>query len=142
MPPPIERASVAEVSLIEGISQTPEAVPKYDPKLATPFIQKSLSENTKAAYRRVIKEFFAFVGERHPSQISHTDVLAFRDQLLRQKKKAATVAFKLSVVRSLFEYLKAAGMIERNPASAKLVPPPELPEDTAGRALTAKEVHA
>lgn len=115
---------------------------RFDPKLATPFIQKSLSENTKAAYRRVIKEFFTFAGERHPSLISHTDVLAFRDHLLRQKKKAATVAFKLSVMRSFFEYLKAAGVLDRNPASAKLVPPPELPEDAVGRALTSKEVHA
>ena len=43
------------------------APPRFDMKLAAPFIQKSLSENTKAAYRRVIKEFFAFAGERHPS---------------------------------------------------------------------------
>ena len=45
-------------------------------------------------------------------------------------------------MRSLFEYLKAAGVIDRNPASAKLVPPPELPEDTTGRALSPKEVQA
>src|SRR5690349_20598009 len=80
---------------------------RFEMKLAAPFIQKSLSENTKAAYRRVIKEFFAFAGERHPSLISHTDVIAFRDCLLRSKQKAATIAFKLSVVRSFFEYLKA-----------------------------------
>ena len=57
-----------------------------------------------------------------------------------QKKSAATVAFKLSVIRSFFEYLKAAGAVPLNPASTKLVSPPELPAEPAGRALSAKEV--
>ena len=52
----------------------------------------------------------------------------------------ATVSFKLSVIRSFFEYLKAAGVIPLSPASTKLVSPPELPTEPAGRALTAKEV--
>src|SRR5438067_1302900 len=56
------------------------------------------------------------------------------------KKRASTVGFKLSVVRSFFEYLKAAGAIPLNPASTKLVSPPELPSEPAGRALSAKEV--
>jgi site-specific recombinase XerD len=43
-------------------------------------------------------------------------------------------------VRSFFEYLKAAGVVPLNPASTKLVSPPELPSEPAGRALTAKEV--
>jgi integrase/recombinase XerD len=119
-----------------------QAPVRFDPKMAVPFIQKSLSENTKSAYHRVIKEFFAFCGDCHPTQISHSDVIAFRDRLLSKKQKAATVAFKLSVVRSFFEYLKAGGLLDRNPASTKLVPSPELPEDSSGRALTAKEVHA
>jgi site-specific recombinase XerD len=50
------------------------------------------------------------------------------------------VAFKLAVVRSFFEYLKAAGVIPLNPASTKLVPPPELPTEPGGCALTTKEV--
>ena len=57
-----------------------------------------------------------------------------------QKKSAATVAFKLSVVRSFFEYLKAAGAVPLNPASTRLVSPPELPSEPAGLALSAKEV--
>lgn len=41
---------------------------------------------------------------------------------------------------SFFEYLRASGIVELNPASTKLVPTPELPEGRAGRALTPKEV--
>jgi site-specific recombinase XerD len=44
------------------------------------------------------------------------------------------------VIRSFFEYLKAGGVIPLNPASTKLVTPPELPTEPAGRALTSKEV--
>jgi len=36
--------------------------------------------------------------------------------------------------------LKAAGAITLNPASTKLVSPPKLPSEPAGRALSAKEV--
>jgi integrase/recombinase XerD len=68
------------------------------------------------------------------------DVVLWRDRLRSQKKGVATVAFKLSVVRSFFEYLKAAGAVLLNPASTKLVSPPELPSEPAGRALTAREV--
>jgi integrase/recombinase XerD len=66
--------------------------------------------------------------------------MLWRDKLRTRKKSAATVAFKLSVVRSFFEYLRAAGAIPLNPASTKLVLPPELPSDPTGRALSAKEV--
>jgi site-specific recombinase XerD len=68
------------------------------------------------------------------------DVISWRDHLRAGRKRPATVAFKLSVIRSFFEYLKAAGVILLNPASTKLVTPPELPTEPAGRALTAKEV--
>src|SRR5215216_1847251 len=57
-----------------------------------------------------------------------------------KRRKANTVATKLAIVRSFFEYLKAGGVIALNPASTKLVTPPELPAEPRGRALTPKEV--
>ena len=48
---------------------------------------------------------------KHPSEVVPHDILLWRDKLRSQKKSAATVAFKLSVVRSFFEYLKAAGVV-------------------------------
>src|SRR3712207_8242579 len=41
---------------------------------------------------------------------------------------------------TLFRSLQAAGEVTLNPASAKLVPPPPVPAQQAGRALTPKEV--
>ena len=42
-------------------------------------------------------------------------------------------------MRSFFEHLRAAGLVPLNPASTRLVYPPALPEETAGRALTPRE---
>jgi integrase/recombinase XerD len=113
---------------------------RFDPQSAAPFVNKSVSEETRRAYRRAVSEFFQFAGMKHPTEVVPDDVLLWRDRLRAQRKSAATVAFKLSVMRSFFEYLKAAGAIPLNPASTKLVTPPELPSEPTGRALTAKEV--
>jgi site-specific recombinase XerD len=113
---------------------------RFDPRSAAPFINRSVSEATRRAYGQALREFFQFAGMKHATEVVPNDVLLWRDRLRSQKKSAATVAFKLSVVRSFFEYLKAVGVVPLNPASTKLVSPPELPSEPAGRALSAKEV--
>lgn len=109
-------------------------------KQARPFVLRSLSAETRRTYETHIKEFFSFYGYKHPAQVTATDVIFWRDSLFKRGSRPATVITKLSVVRSFFEYLRADGKVERNPASTKLVPPPELPEGLSGRALTPKEV--
>lgn len=122
-------------------TRQPVVAPKrFDPRMAAPFVEKSVSEATRRAYRRVTQEFFAFVGNIHPSQVTPEHVLRWRDFLRQRKKKPNTIALKLSVVRSLFEYLKAGGYVTLNPAATRLVPPPEIAEELSGRALTPKEV--
>ena len=116
------------------------ATRRFDPRFATPFVNKSVSEETRRAYRRAVSDFFQFVGNKHPTEVVPNDVLRWRDQLRSGRKRPATVSFKLSVVRSFFEYLKAGGVVPLNPASTKLVSPPELPTEPSGRALTAKDV--
>ena len=113
---------------------------RFDPKSAAPFVNKSISEATRRAYGHALREFFQSSGMKHPAEVVPQDVILWRDKLRSRKKSAATVAFKLSVVRSFFESLKAAGAVALNPASTKLVSPPELPSEPAGRALSVKEV--
>ena len=113
---------------------------RFDPKSASPFVNKSVSEATRRAYSRAIKEFFQSVGMKRPEEVVPADVLLWRDRLRAQRKKPATVAFKLAVVRSFFEYLKATGLVPLNPASTKLVSPPGLPSEPAGTALSVREV--
>lgn len=114
---------------------------RFDPDSATPFVDKFVSEETRRPYRRTVADFFQFVGSKHPVDVVPNDVLRWRDHLRHSQKRAATISFKLSVIRSFFEYLKAGGIIPLNPASTKLVTPPELPTEPTGRALTSKEVH-
>lgn len=123
------------------LRQTEAISPKrFDPRSATSFVNKSVSEETRRAYRRAVADFFQFIGCKHPTEVVPADVISWRDHLRHSRKRAATVSFKLSVIRSFFEYLKAGGVIPLNPASTKLVPPPELPTEPSGRALTSKEV--
>jgi integrase/recombinase XerD len=126
---------------LAGLPQREAVAPKrFDPRSATPFVNKSVSEETRRAYRRAVADFFQFIRGKHPIEVVPADVLGWRDHLRHSRKRAATVSFKLSVIRSFFEYLKAGGVIPLNPASTKLVTPPELPTEPSGRALTAKEV--
>jgi integrase/recombinase XerD len=125
-------------------AHTPPAVEsiqplRFDPRSATPFCEKSLSEETRRAYRRVIKEFFLFVGGIHPTLVTPEHVLAWRESL-KEGRRSATVSFKLTVVRSFFEYLRAGGHVQLNPASTRLVSSPATSDEMKGRALTAKEV--
>jgi site-specific recombinase XerD len=115
-------------------------VARFDDRLATAFVMKSLSAETRETYRRGIQEFFLYAGWLHPTQVTTEHVLRYRDRLIRDNRRPATVAQKLSIIRSFFSYLLAAKVVAVNPASTKLVPPPPVPTDPAGRALEPKEV--
>jgi integrase/recombinase XerD len=115
-------------------------VGRFELPRAKNFIEKSLSEDTRRAYTRALLDFFSFV-RKPPVQVTVEDVIAYRDDLVKNKRrKARTVNMKLSVVRAYFGYLKAAGDIEINPADTSLVSVPPPPDDMAGRALTSEEV--
>src|SRR6266508_740310 len=113
---------------------------RFELPRARNFIEKSLSEDTRRAYTRALLDFFSFI-RKPPAQVTVEDVIAYRDDLVKNKRrKARTVTLKLSVVRAYFGYLKAAGDIEINPADTSLVSVPPPPEDMAGRVLTSEEV--
>jgi integrase/recombinase XerD len=112
----------------------------FDARSAQPFIVKSLSAETRRAYAAAIRDFFRFVGHIHPLAVTPGHVIAYRDRLMSGGRRPRTVVARLAVVRSFLSYLVEAGQLPRNPASAKLVPPPKVPASAAGRALSKKEV--
>ena len=122
-----------------------ESIAPFSLRTAAPFINKSISAETRRLYHRTIREFFHFISQQHETLVSPEDVRRWRDHLMTTEEKggrqlkAHTVRLKLSVVRSFFEYLRAFGRITVNPASTKLVPPPPAPEHLSGRALVPKE---
>jgi len=131
-----EDTNLSLIPLAEGIS-SPD---RFDSRVATNFCQRSVSQETRRVYGRVLVEFFKYHNSRHPSEITPTEVLNWRDHLIKSKKRPATIALKLSIVRSFFEYLKAGGYVRENPALTRLVPSPAIPETERGRALTPQEV--
>jgi site-specific recombinase XerD len=126
--------------MLDSTASSATSLTTWDPRLISRFSNRSMSEETRRAYGRVIKEFFLFVNHQHPLHVTAGDVLRWRDHLRSKRKKSATISFKLSVVRSFFEYLRAAGLVSINPASTKFVRPPEVTTEGAGRALTLEEV--
>lgn len=111
----------SELVVIENKIYARTRVKKEFEKTVRPFVEKSLSDETRRAYGRVIKEFFSFHRSVEPAEIKPLDVIRWRDALIEKKKSVATGSFKLSVVRSLFEYLKVGGFVTNNPTLSKLV---------------------
>jgi site-specific recombinase XerD len=66
------------------------------------FYERSNSVQTRRAYKRVVREFFRQFQWRHPQDITSEQIRGWRDQLTKARRKAATVSFKLAVVRSLY----------------------------------------
>jgi len=126
-------------------SNAVKGVPKNDDELKNSFILKSPSEETRRTYRNTLKEFVGYCERRRGKEVSFfdvtfEDVIDWRDFLIKEGKRPHTISTKLAIIRSLFEYGRAFGLFERNPASAKLVPPPKKPKHSPGRALIPKEV--
>lgn len=90
--------------------------------------EKGYSANTIRAYRHDLKEFAGIVagGDEAAARFDprEVDVLAVRGYLaaLYRKNRKATIARKLSAVRSFFRFLVRQGMLEANPAEAVQTP--------------------
>lgn len=104
------------------------------------FVERSVSATTRETYRRTVREFQRFLGRRSVVAAGPDDGRRWRNDLAKRGQRPATIARALATVRSLSAYLEAGGYVLRHPASAKLVLPPELRDDKAGRALTPKDV--
>lgn len=104
-----------------------------------------ISDNTKRAYERDLKDFFQVDAlEGLPLerllQVQPADVIAFRDRLQEEGKTPATICRKLSAIRSMYDHLRAAGLIDRNPADPKLVRSPRRATLRKTSPLTAAEL--
>jgi integrase/recombinase XerD len=117
-----------------------QAMSKLSPQTAVEnWVARSLSSSTRSSYGTVVKDFARFL--RGPVvQATAADVRRWRDHMLAAGRKPSTVAHRLAVLRSLFRYLLADGLVARNPAATELVPPPALADEQVGRALTPKQV--
>jgi integrase/recombinase XerD len=107
------------------------------------FTEKNNSAETRRTYAAYLKEFFIFakISDGFQAlQVSSDKITEWREWMKGQGRKANTVKTKLAAVRSFYEHLKHLGIIEHNPASVYLVPPPKVGNDPKGRALTPAQV--
>jgi site-specific recombinase XerD len=144
MPPRLARKGSQALQTsddLEILTSKETATPqRFNPRLADAFIYKSISEATRHTYCKAIKGFFAFVGFIHPSEVTREHVISYRDRVIGKKKSANTVALKLPVIRSFYNYIMADRLVERNSASTKLISTPAISDALSGRVLTTKEV--
>lgn len=103
------------------------------------FIGRFFSEGTRRTYRQVVREFFQFVDNCRASEVTPRHLQTWRDSLLG-RNKPSTVRYKLIIIWTLFEYLVAAGIADKNPADKKFVRLPPRSDGIAGRALSPAEV--
>ncbi len=138
--PDMSQEIIVKKSNLSAVEPSASSLVRFDARQATEFAERSASEQTRRAYNRVVREFFSSIGNPNPTQVEPRQVQVWRDKLKAKRQKPATISFKLSVLRAFFDYLVALKLLDRNPAEAKFVLPPKLPEQMSGRALTSEEV--
>jgi integrase/recombinase XerD len=110
-------------------------------------VERGLSENTLVAYRRDLRRYLGFLGDRdvdHPRDVGEGTIRSFVASLSASTHgpddapyRAASVARTLSSVRSFHRFLLREGVTDRDPAAA--VPQPRLPRSLP-RPLPVEEV--
>ena len=84
-----------------------------------------MSATTRETCHRTVREFTPFLGRALVSA-SPEDMRRWRGDLANRGQRPATMAREPSTVRSLYAYFEAGWYDRRNPASPKLVLPPEI----------------
>lgn len=111
-------------------------------------VERGLSANTIASYGRDLAQFAAFLAKRgvaEPKGIDEGCLVSFLDALNKRKYAAASIARKLSAVRSMVKFLCAEREIEGSPLSRldPARPPKRLPKsldiDEVDRLLAAPD---
>jgi site-specific recombinase XerD len=133
--------SVIRIPESEILKPSGEFDIRLNGRIAAQFINRSTSELTRKNYLSNLRQFILFSGKKDAREVLVEDVLAWRDAMDRKGFEAHTITTKLATLSALFEYFRDYGVINRNPASTKLVPRPKKPlQSPKGKALTVKEV--
>jgi integrase/recombinase XerC len=85
-------------------------------------VEKGYSSHTVNAYRRDVDAFFLFVGKIN--SFDDLDPLLVRSYVyqLNRRNKSATVARKLSALRTFFRFLIREGLLAKDPMAAVSMP--------------------
>lgn len=135
---PILDSNPAEISTAFAVVQIPDPpIPDLAMQLAEAvqaWLTRSPSHETRRGYSRDLAFFFRFhhrpVGDwEWLVAVRPLQVAAWRDHLLTSGYSNAAVGRKLTVVRSLFSYLRSYGFAGANPADPAFVSSPPIARD-------------
>lgn len=83
-------------------------------------VERGLAENTLEAYRRDLQQYLKFLSARKiqsPAEIKGGHITAYLMQLQKEGRRPATMARRLSAVRTFLKFLVAEGFVVSNPAA-------------------------
>jgi integrase/recombinase XerD len=108
------------------------------------WLTKSPSPETRSGYSRELSQFLRFAGIAEGAweqlaEVRPSHVAAWRDHLTSLGQSNAAIGRKLSVLRSLFSYLRVYGYTGPNPADTKFVAAPAVPRDGKTVGLTPED---
>jgi site-specific recombinase XerD len=89
------------------------------PKFIKNLEDKGRSPSTVLAYRADLEQLIEFLQDKNKvtvDQVNHTDLEAFRDDLLARDFTPKTVSRKLNAVKTFFRFLVLGGVITSSPA--------------------------
>jgi integrase/recombinase XerD len=98
------------------------------------WLTRSPSAETRSGYARDLNQFLRHAGIAPEAwdelpRIRPAHVASWRDHLLAAGQTATAISRKLSVIRSLYGYLRAYGYAGANPADTTFVAAPPVPRD-------------
>jgi len=85
-------------------------------------LELGLADNSIRAYRNDLMELAVGTGRRNPADLRPSDIVDFFGRLVARGRKPATLARKLSSVKSFFDYLVERQKLSENPARAYRTP--------------------
>lgn len=96
--------------------------PALDDYLQYLDLERGLSPNSLAAYRRDIAEFLKQFKIPGDYKISHKTVIGYLDYLTQSGRKPASIARKISALKGFYKYLAENNKVKENPFAYARVP--------------------
>lgn len=84
--------------------------------------ERNVSPHTERSYLSDLEQFSNYLGDRDFAAVDHRTIRDFMAHLADLKIKKASIARKLSAIRTFFRYLNRQGFIEQNPSRLVATP--------------------
>jgi integrase/recombinase XerC len=84
--------------------------------------ERNVSPHTERSYRSDLEQLSEFLADTELSAVDHQTLRRFIAHLMQRKVHKASIARKLSAVRTFFKYLNREGILTSNPARLVATP--------------------